>query len=139
MSTDDEEALTWAGDEERGQVRPRSRVGPVETSPEEQDPDELDQRGENGTPGILLVVYGLLAGAYGIFTLGWITSVLRGTTSLSNLPAEIMYQLGEFLAIALPALWFVAVLWLERQPRRRLLWLLIGIPLVLPWPWVLGA
>ncbi len=94
--------------------------------------------GAAATGGLLLVAYGILAGVYGIFTVGWITSVVRSSTTLSNLPAEILYQLGEFLAIALPALWFVAVLWLERRPPRRLLWLLIGIPLVLPWPWMLG-
>lgn len=140
MSTPDDEdaeALSWAGDEERGRAAPRrpgrSRIEPVETS----TPDDAEERGA-GTSGLLLVVYGILAGAYAIFTLGWITSVVGSGTALTNLAAEILYQLGEFLAIALPALWFVAVLWLERRPPRRLLWLLIGIPIVLPWPWVLG-
>ena len=132
MSDDDEEALTWAGDEERGQERPRpARTPPVA-------PDESTEAEPRATGSILLVAYGLLAGTYAIFTVGWVTSVLRSSTTLANLPAEILFQLGEFLAIALPALWFVAVLWLERRPPRRLLWLLIGIPLVLPWPWVLG-
>lgn len=129
--SDDEEALTWAGDEERG------RAAPV-VEPDETTPRSSSSRESGGTGGLLLVTYGILAGVYGIFTVGWITSVVRSSTTLSNLPAEILYQLGEFLAIALPALWFVAVLWLERRPPRRLLWLLIGIPLVLPWPWMLG-
>ncbi len=132
MSDDDEEALTWAGDEERGQEHPRLARTPTV------GPDESTAAEPSATSSILLVAYGLLAGAYAIFTAGWVTSVLRSSTTLSNLPAEILYQLGEFLAIALPALWFTAVLWIERRPPRRLLWLLIGIPLVVPWPWVLG-
>ena len=41
-----------------------------------------------------------------------------------------MFQLGEFLAIARPALWFVAafILTRGRKPLVRLLWLLVGVP-----------
>ena len=131
--TDDEEALTWAGDEERGRGNRPVRE-PASRPTDEPDDGEAAPRGG----ALLLVTYGILAGVYAICTVGWITTVLRSPTTLSSLPAEIMYQFGEFLAIALPALWFVTVLWLERRAQRRLLWLLIGVPLVLPWPWMLG-
>lgn len=132
--SDDEEALTWAGDEERGRERPQVRLPRASAPVVEPDADDAAPRGG----ALLLVTYGILAGVYAICVVGWISTVLRSPTTLSSLPAEIMYQFGEFLAIALPALWFVAVLWLERRPPRRLLWLLIGVPIVLPWPWVLG-
>lgn len=129
--SDDEEALTWAGDEERGREGPRARASAP--APAADDADDAPKGS-----ALLLVSYGILAGVYAICTVGWITSVLRSTTTLGSLPAEIMYQFGEFLAIVLPALWFVGVLWLERRPSRRLLWLLVGLPLVVPWPWMFG-
>lgn len=132
MPDDDDAALSWAGDADRGRDGPRP---PRRATSEAVVRDESPQ---TATPGLLLVTYGILAGVYGVFTIGWVTSVLRSTTTLGSLPAEILYQLGEFLAIALPALWFVAVLWLVQRPTRRLLWLALGVVVVLPWPWVLG-
>lgn len=143
----DAEALSWAGDESRGRATSRiarvagsaDGIGADGNGADGNGPDsEPDSAAAGAAGGLLLIGYGILAGAYAIFTAGWITTVFRSTTTLANLPAEILYQFGEFLAIALPLLWFVAVLRLETKPPRRLLWLLIGIPLVLPWPWVLG-
>lgn len=154
---EDSDALTWAGDDERGRdvdtgprrrAAKRARAGAGVDDSDDADAAEPDDGAgpadaaadalPPATSGLTLVSYGILAGVYGIFTIGWIVSVLGSGTTLGSLPAEIMYQFGEFLAIALPALWFVAVLRLATRPSRRLLWLLAGIPLVLPWPWVLG-
>lgn len=123
----DEEALGWAGDE-----RDAAAVPP----PRAREPREGDS-----IPGPLLITYGILAGLYLIYTVGWIITVTRSPTSLPSLLGEIMFQLGEFLAIASPALWFAAVLVLtrRRKPVVRLLWFLIGLAVVVPWPFLLGV
>lgn len=133
---DDLDALTWAGDEEP--ITDRA-VEPADTRTVVVDTPEAP-----ATPGILIVTYGILAGIYVLFTAGWIGSVirlneLRGT--FSDLLSEIMFQFGEFLAIASPALWFVTALVLTRgrRPIVRLALLLLGLVVVVPWPFVLGV
>jgi hypothetical protein len=51
-----------------------------------------------------------------------------------------MYQFGEFLAIASPALWFGAVFLLTRgrAPLVTVLWLVIGLVVLVPWPTLFG-
>lgn len=125
---DEDAALSWAGDEP-ATAKP---TVVVETAAAEAKP---------ATPSMLLITYGVLAGIFLLYTLGWVISVLRNTTTLPNLFGEIMFQLGEFLAIASPLLWFAGVFVLTRgrKPIVRLLWLLLGLVAVIPWPFVLGV
>jgi hypothetical protein len=124
----DEDALAWKGDEP---------VEPTKVLVE-------DEPAKPGTPSLLLITYGVLGGVYLIYTIGWIITIQRlngirnGSTELLS---EIMFQLGEFLAIASPALWLATVFLVtrDRKPILRLLGLLIGLVAVLPWPFVLGA
>ena len=77
---------------------------------------------------------------YLIHTLGWLVSIQRSMTSLPNLFDVIMFQFGEFLAIASPAIWFAAIFLLTgRRPIIRLLLLVLGIVVLVPWPFVLGV
>lgn len=93
------------------------------------------------TSSPLLITYGVFGGAYLLYIIGWIIAVQRDTLTLPDLFGEIMYQFGEFLAIASPALWIGAVLFLTRdsRPILRLLWLVVGLVLVAPWPFILGG
>src|SRR5690606_18037248 len=93
------------------------------------------------TSSTMLVVYGVFAGAYLLYIVGWIIAVQRDTYSQASLFSEIMYQFGEFLAIASPAIWLGAVLLLtaNRRPPARVLWLLLGLLVVAPWPFILGG
>jgi hypothetical protein len=52
-----------------------------------------------------------------------------------------MYQFGEFLAIVSPLVWFATVLLLTRdsKPISRLLWLLLGVVVLIPWPFLLSG
>jgi hypothetical protein len=92
-------------------------------------------------PAVLLITYGILAGVYLIYTIGWVITVTRSTTTLPTLFGEMMFQLGELLAIASPAIWFAAVVLLsrERKPIVRLVLLLVGLAVVIPWPFLLGV
>lgn len=141
----DEEALAWAGDE-RLQAEPIIRPGRDAPAHDAAAPDAAVAEGETdptpaSMPAPLLITYGILAGLYLIYTVGWVITVTRSTTRLPNLLGEMMFQFGEFLAIASPALWFVAVLLLTRghRPVARLGWLALGLVLVIPWPLLLGV
>jgi hypothetical protein len=96
---------------------------------------------EPRTSSFLLVTYGILAGAYLLYVIGWIVAVGRSTVTLPNILGEIMYQFGEFLAIASPLIWFAAVFILTRDSKAivRLLWLIAGLVVLVPWPFILGG
>ena len=130
---DDDEALSWAGDRDSTHVdaEPAPDIVVVELPPEDAAPR---------TSSLLLVVYGVLAGVYLLYTFGWITSVVRTTLPVYDLLSGIMYQFGQFLAIASPVLWFAAAVLLtrDRKPVVRLLWVVIGLVVVAPWPFLLG-
>lgn len=92
------------------------------------------------TGSLLLIGYGVFAGIYLLMSLGWFAAVLRNTLTLPSLLPEIMYQFGEFLAIVAPALWMGTTVLLTRDRSNlvRVLWLVAGILVLLPWPVLLG-
>ncbi|MHB1171453.1 MAG: hypothetical protein ACYCZY_02950 [Lacisediminihabitans sp.] len=122
----DDEALTW-GDE----TDPTHVDAP--TSTEVTEPEAVEGKAASSA---LLIVYGIFAGAYLLYAIGWIIAVQRNPVSFASLLPEIMYQLGEFLAIASPAIWFAAAFLLTRgrRPAIRILWLLLGALALVPWP-----
>jgi hypothetical protein len=135
MSADpDEEALAWAGDSESGRgsagkaIPAAARVKVV-----------VDEAPKPRTSSLLLVTYGILAGAYLIYTLGWVVAIQRLGASVVGVLAQLMFGLGEGLAIASPAIWFAAVFVLLRgaKPLLRLVWLLVGLAVVIPWGFLL--
>ena len=144
MSADvEDEALSW-GDESDPSYAPAApapevakdlRVEPVETSP------TTDPTAKPGTTSFLLVSYGILAGAYLIYTLGWLVVVLGPLAGGINADVlgQLMYRITQVLAVAAPAIWFGAAFLLTRgsRPIVRLLALLIGLVIVLPWPFIL--
>ncbi|HEY0260743.1 MAG TPA: hypothetical protein VGC18_12940 [Lacisediminihabitans sp.] len=131
MSVDpDDDALTWGGETDPTHVETPLAATAIE-EPEEAEP---------GLSSALLVTYGVFGGIFLLYVVGWIIAVQRNTTALTNPFFEVMYRLGEVLAVASPALWFVGVLYLARERRAgiRLLWLLLGVVLVVPLPFVLS-
>jgi uncharacterized membrane protein len=125
----EDDALAWAGDEPV--EAPNTRTVEIVDGPPVPKP----------MPAVLLITYGILAGVYLIYTIGWVITVTRSTTTLPTLFGEIMFQLGELLAMASPAMWFAAVIVLtrERKPIVRLGLLLVGLVVVIPWPFLLGV
>jgi hypothetical protein len=132
MTSDaDEDALTWVGDEaERKKAQSKKKAEP-DTAKSERPP----------TSALVLITYGLLGGAYLIYTIGWVISVQRSAVTLPSLFADLMFRLGEALAIGSPVIWFAAVFLItrDRPTVTRLLWLLLGLVAVIPWPFVLGV
>jgi hypothetical protein len=140
-----EEALDWGNGNDPTHVD-GPVDSPVATKPgrETAETTATEPAAKPATSSALLITYGVLAGIYLIYTLGWFIAVQRlnaTRASSSELLSEIMFQFGEFLAIASPIIWFAAIFLLTRgeKPLVRLLWLLAGVVAVLPWPFVLGA
>jgi hypothetical protein len=149
---DAEAAFTWDGETDASHVagprpqrarkpgRPPREPRPVAEAPAVSTPVG-DESAAAPASSFLLVTYGILAGAYALYAIGWLASILRSTLTLDNLLSEIMYQLGEFLAIVAAPLWFASVFFLTRgrRPIVRLLWLLAGLVVLVPVPFVLGV
>ena len=144
----DDDAFHWAGDEARGQAAPRLRGtnddddADAEAATDAATPVATVQRSRSATA--LLVATGVFAGLYLAAVVGWILSVQLLSYPGIDLAGEIMWQFAEFLAMVAAALWFAAVLTLtpEGTPRRglkRFGWLVAGLALLLPWPFLLGA
>lgn len=136
----DDDALSWAGDTD-----PTLAATPAKTEPADTKTELIvDPPVKPATSSLQLVTYGIIAGAYLIYTLGWVVSIQRlnaaRVVSTEALNAA-MFGLGEILAMASPAIWFGAAFLLTRgrKPIVRLLWVLVGLIAVLPWPFVLGA
>jgi len=125
----DDEALTWGGETD-----PTHVDAPVV---EDAGGAELD---EPGMSSALLVTLGVFGGIFLLFTVGWIIGAQRASVPSANLFFAFMYRAGQVLAIAAPAAWFVGVLVLARERRAgvRILWLLLGVLLLAPWPFILG-
>jgi hypothetical protein len=137
----DDDALHWAGDEARGQAAPRLRDAGTASDAPEPEFDELPDADAPRTPAerALLagtIVFGL---AYLALSIGWISSAQLLIYPGVDLIGEIMWQFGEFLGMLAPALWFAAAFTLTsesvaRRGRKRMLGLLVGALVLVPWP-----
>jgi hypothetical protein len=131
----DEEALTWGT--ERDTTHVESPDVPEVVSPDDEDDDEPEQ--PSGTSA-LLVVYGIFAGVFLLYIVGWIIAIesidIAGAGSL----ALVLDRVGQFLAFLSPAIWFFGVLLLvpATRARTRILWLVLGVIVLAPWPFILG-
>lgn len=139
-SETDDDALSW-GDE----VDDSTHVHGVAAAPVDGATSDSVAPAASVSPSagssVLLVVYGVFGGVYLLFVIGWVIGVQRDTYTAPDLVSEIMYQFGEFLAIASPVLWFVTTLVLTRDRRAitRFLWLLAGVLMLAPWPFIVSG
>jgi hypothetical protein len=136
---DDEEALRWEGDVEPSAVPETKAADVAPVSPAE---PTVSEPAKPGTSSFLLITYGIIAGAFLIYTLGWVAVLVGPRPASSDILGEVAYWFNVGLAIASPAIWFGAAFLLTRGRKSivRLLALLLGLVVVLPWPFViLGA
>ncbi|MGO2745071.1 hypothetical protein [Microbacterium sp.] len=153
MTSDADDALSWDGDEDQphhksadGPAKPAlpggwtavgkdsESVGRIEadgTITAAQEPRSLS------TPMLLLV--GIVGGVYLLYTIGWIIGGLNLQVSALFLVSSVMYQVGVWAAVLAPALWFLAVWVLTRRSATwtRVVGLLAGVALLVPWPFVM--
>ncbi|MCJ1704607.1 MULTISPECIES: hypothetical protein [unclassified Rathayibacter] len=133
-----------------------AREGDVEELPDElreddadEEPDDDDERDPAeaaAASSVLLVAMGVAAGLYLLSTIGWmITATRQNATVAATFAGDALggglYGLGLWLAVAGPAAWFAAVLLGTRnaRTRTRVLWLIAGLILLAPLPFLKGA
>lgn len=142
MSADDDEALTWDGTSDPSHVESPAEKAAAAEKPAADKPaaDKPAPLAKEGLSSVLLITYGILGGMYLLYTVGWLLSVFNDNrTAFADPLTEVMYQTGEYLAIGAPALWFITALVLSRgrKPIVRLLAIVAGLLVVIPWPFVL--
>lgn len=163
-SDGDDDALSWDGDDaleaRRPELRPRAPrpkdAGRKEVAPEsatapaaasdpaatraaEVAPETTEDAQGIGT--VSLVAFGILGGMYLLYTVGWVIGgVGMQAPVMFTLPA-FLYQAALWLAVLAPALWFTAVLILTRGAKDwiRIVWLIAGAALLVPWPFVVSG
>lgn len=155
MTSDSDDALSWEGDEsaERRARDTASRPVPA-PAPEPRPTASAHPAGPAATPAAtaeeetsaapaglsnaMLVLVGVVGGIYLLYTVGWIAGGLRLQPLASFLVADFMFLPWFVLAIAAPALWFLAT-WVLTRGRAswvRAAFLLAGVVLLVPWPFV---
>jgi hypothetical protein len=88
-----------------------------------------------------LIGMGILGGVYLLYTIGWIVSFSRYEMPLTVDFSVVSYRITLALAIAATPLWFVGTLLLTQSKdiRFRFLWLVIGVLVLVPWPFLMGV
>ncbi|BDZ56057.1 hypothetical protein [Agromyces marinus] len=149
---DDEEALQWEGDDEAALAEGWKRGGASPAAPVGGTVDGTDAAA-SAAPGpeardeaptqvgsTELVLLGIFAGAYLLYTLGWILTVFRVTNPGADALAQFMFALGLWLAVLAPALWFgVTFALTQGRTVRRFVWLAVGAVVLLPVAFVAGV
>ncbi|GAA3870796.1 hypothetical protein GCM10022381_12410 [Leifsonia kafniensis] len=104
-------------------------------------PHEADSTELMAPPSsVALVGMGVLAGIYLLYTVGWFIGTSRVGNPIADPVGQFMFSLGAWLAVIAPLVWFGAVYWLTTdRPRLRVLWLLIGVVLLAPLPFIFGV
>ncbi|MCM3779069.1 hypothetical protein [Microbacterium hydrocarbonoxydans] len=97
----------------------------------------LDDERPALSTGMLLAV-GVVGGIYLLYSVGWIVGGLRLKPLANFFVADAMFLPWFVLAVAAPALWFLAgwVLTRGKATWIRLSVLLLGVVLLVPWPFV---
>ena len=151
--TDDDEALSWAGGRDPSHYEtpepkaPKPSKEPGSTkqpAPSKNDVASEPQDGDDLPPAMsaaVLVSLGILGGIYLLYTVGWFISWQRFLYASADELELIAFHVQQILAILAPALWFTTALWLtrERKPAVRLIWLVFGAIVLIPWSFVLGS
>lgn len=161
MTSDADDALSWEGDEDGSAATRRKQTAGTPASAAQlpdgwkavgKDSESVERLGADravaepaepaepqslSTPMLLLV--GIVGGVYLLYTVGWIIGGLNLEMSALFLVPSLMYQVAVWAAVLAPALWFTAVWLLTRRSAGwvRVLGLLAGAVLLVPWPFVM--
>jgi hypothetical protein len=133
----DEPALSWDGEGDSTHVASPKGAKPAAPKPEDAAP--AASAPTPATSSFLLITYGILGGAYLLYTVGWVIGIGRVNDTASDALSVIMGVVTSLLAIASGAIWFGGAFLLTRgrKPVIRLLLLLLGLVVLIPWPFVL--
>ncbi|MFB7250479.1 hypothetical protein [Microbacterium sp. NPDC056234] len=151
MTPDPDDALSWEGDEDRPAQRPAlpqgwNAVGKGSEQVEREPADDAPAAETSAntaasaamSPAMLLFV-GIFGGIYLLYAVGWVIGGLNLKPLANLIVADAMYVPWFVLAVAAPALWMLTVWVLTRRAQAwiRVLLLLAGVVLLVPWPFVM--
>ena len=139
-SEDDDEALSWAGDDLRGGIDPLTRNRLLQPVGDEVF-DDVDAAPGASSSLARTAATVLFAVLFLAVVVGWILSAQITGSTASDLFSQVAWQFGEFVAIISGALWFLAVLTLtpDARTRVRVGWFALGIGVLVPWPILLAV
>ncbi len=114
-----------------GAVDSTSSGNDIESTDEEDDAPSMS--------AVVLVCLGILGGLYALYTIGWFVSWQHLSYAPSDALELIAFQVQQVLAVLAPPVWFVVVMLITRRRRSavRLLWLVAGAVVLIPWAWIL--
>ena len=148
MTSDSDDALSWEGDEGAPSSAPRlpdgwNAVGKgserVErTADAGAEPEAVTGDASSGLSTAMLLTAGIVGGVYLLYSVGWVVGGLRLKPLANLIVADAMYIPWFVLAVAAPALWFLTT-WVLTRGRAswiRVSLLLLGVVLLVPWPFV---
>lgn len=161
MTSDSDDALSWDGDDgdsptptapspaERKSVAPAdatlpegwNAVGKGSGAVGRPVPEESDDADDIETPGLstaMLLILGVVGGIYLLYSVGWVVGGLRLKPLANFFVIDAMFLPWFVLAVAAPLLWFLASWVLTRGKAGwiRISALLLGVVLLVPWPFV---
>ncbi|GAB3599686.1 hypothetical protein [Microbacterium tumbae] len=149
MTSDAEDALSGEGDDDRVDAKPAlprgwnavgkgsEEVARIEDDGTVSAPDAAAQPGQISTT--MLVLLGVFGGVYLLYSVGWVIGGLNLKPLANLIVSDAMYLPWQILAIVAPALWMLTVWILTRRSAAwlRVLLLLVGAVLLVPWPFVM--
>lgn len=155
MTSDgDDDALSWDGDDaldgrrpeaRRPEMRRRPASEPVPVVPAAREPAPMREAGAGDGPDAVgtatLLLLGILGGVYLLFTVGWVIGGVRMQAPVMFTLPAFLYQGALWLGVLAPSLWFGAALVATRGAKDwvRIVWLVAGAALLVPWPFVAGG
>jgi hypothetical protein len=149
MSTPEEDALSWAGDDDRlttgSPLSAKRDAGGASSVKQPRNKSSKNVAGSaelpTGLSSAALIGFGIFGGIYLLFFVAWLITALRNPTQIADPLGNGMFQFGLWLSVAAPAIWFGAVLYLGKNKKvsTRLLFLLLGVAVLIPWPYVSWA
>ncbi|MEO6943910.1 MAG: hypothetical protein ABI053_04270 [Lacisediminihabitans sp.] len=94
----------------------------------------------SGTSSAMLVVFGVFGGIYFLYTVAWLITALQPGITTGNTLNDFMTQGSRVLAVLAAPAWFITALALTASRRSgvRILFLVLGIVVLLPWGFVSG-
>lgn len=154
----DDDALTWDGDDAARPMRPVRKDATQTSGPESAprsapEPTRATESRESDEDAVvdgslveerpplstaMLLTLGVVGGVYLLYSIGWVVGGLRLKPLANFFVADAMFLPWFVLAVAAPALWFLAswVLTRGRAAWIRVGLLLLGVVLLVPWPFV---